>query len=107
MKVTVQAEFKLFGVLKRESGWYIAHCPPLDITTQGRTASEAKKNLLEASQLFILSCLERGTLDQALKELGFVPLKDRNAGAARLRANAFRMAIPIPFGFEKNLPRHV
>ncbi len=70
MKATVQAEFKLFGVLKRAGDSYVAYCPPLDLTTQGRSESEAKKNLLEAAQLFIRSCLERGTLDQALKELG-------------------------------------
>jgi predicted RNase H-like HicB family nuclease len=100
MKVTVQAEFKLFGVMKRQGDWYIAHCPPLDITTQGRTLAEAKKNLVEASELFIVSCLERGTLDQALKELGFKPLKAK----PRTIPNAFPIAVPIPFGFEKSLP---
>jgi len=100
MKVTVQAEFKLFGVVKRQGDWYIAHCPPLDITTQGRTLAEAKKNLVEASELFIVSCLERGTLDQALKELGFKPLKAK----PRTIPNAFPIAVPIPFGFEKSLP---
>jgi predicted RNase H-like HicB family nuclease len=103
MRVMVQAEFKLFGVMKREGDWYVAHCPPLDLTTQGRTISEAKKNLVEASELFITSCLERGTLDQALKELGFVPLKAQAVNVA----NAFPIAIPIPFGFEKSLPCHV
>ena len=68
--MTIQAEFKLFGTIKRERGWYIAYCPPLDLATQGRTVAEAKKNLIEAAQLFLLSCLERGTLDRALKELG-------------------------------------
>jgi predicted RNase H-like HicB family nuclease len=100
MKVTVQAEFKLFGVMKRQGDWYIAHCPPLDITTQGRTLAEAKKNLVEASELFIVSCLERGTLDQALKELGFKPLKAK----PRTIPNAFPIAVAIPFGFEKSLP---
>ena len=100
MKVTVKAEFKLFGVMKREGDWYIAHCPPLDLTTQGRTLAEAKKNLHEASELFIVSCLERGTLDQALKELGFVPLKAKPANIA----NAFPITIPVPFGFEKSVP---
>jgi len=100
VKVTVQAQFKLYGVVKRQGDWYIAHCPPLDITTQGRTLAKAKKNLVEASELFIVSCLERGTLDQALKELGFIPLKAKPLDVP----NAFPMAIPIPFGFEKNLP---
>jgi len=103
MKVTVQAVFRLFGVIKREGKWYIAYCPPLDLTTQGRTEVEAKKNLAEASQLFIISCLERGTFDQALKELGFVPLKGE---AENIPADAFPMAIPIPFGLEKSLPWH-
>lgn len=100
MRVMVQAEFKLFGVMKHQGDWYIAHCPPLDITTQGRTVAEAKKNLVEASQLFIVSCLERGTLDQALKELGFVPVKAEPADIP----NAFPIAIPVPFGFDKSLP---
>lgn len=104
MKVTVQAEFKLFGVIKREGKWYIASCPPLDLTTQGRTEKEAKKNLVEASQLFITSCLERGTLDQALKELGFVPLQGQ---PEKIPAGAFPLAVPIPFGLEKSLPCRV
>jgi predicted RNase H-like HicB family nuclease len=103
MRVMVQAEFKLFGVMKREGDWYVAHCPPLDITTQGRTMPEAKRNLIEASELFIVSCLERGTLDQALKELGLVPLKAEPINVA----NAFPIAIPVPFGFEKSLPCRV
>ncbi len=70
MATSIQAEFKLFGTVKREGGWYVAHCPPLDVTTQGRSVAEAKENLREASELFIVSCLERGTLDQALQELG-------------------------------------
>jgi predicted RNase H-like HicB family nuclease len=71
MRVILQAQFQLFGVLKKENGWYIAHCPPLDITTQGRTEAEAKRNLAEASELFIVNCFERGTFEQALRELGW------------------------------------
>lgn len=99
----VQAEFHLFGTLKREGAWYFAHCPPLDITTQGRTESEAKKNLTEASQQFIISCLERGSLEQALKELGFVPLKQGEFSAP---PRAFPMKIPVPFRFHQSMPCH-
>jgi len=99
MRGTTQLEFKLFGTLKRKENWYIAHCPPLDLTTQGRTASEAKQNLAEAAELFFVSCLERGTLDQALRELGFVEVK---GGPERLPENAFRMVIPISLRFQKS-----
>ncbi|SRR5712692_7909394 len=101
MKVAVQAQFELYGTVKRRGDWYVAHCPPLDLSTQGKTLGEAKRNLVEASQLFLISCLERGTLDQALKELGFVPLKQQDK--PRLPENSFHMSIPIPFGLEKNL----
>ncbi|MBS1213193.1 MAG: hypothetical protein H6R26_1810, partial [Proteobacteria bacterium] len=37
MKVGIQAEFRLFGRIKQRGGWYIAYCPPLDLTTQGKT----------------------------------------------------------------------
>ena len=98
MKAAVQAEFRLFGRIRQRGGWYVAYCPPLDLTTQGKTKEEAKQNLVEASQLFIISCLERGTLEQALKELGFVPLRD--APVQTLPPGTFQFPVPIPFGFE-------
>lgn len=59
--------------------WYVASCPALDIVTQGGTADKAKDNLREALFLFLGSCLERGTLQQVLKDCGFeqvaVPVK--------------------------------
>lgn len=82
--------------------WYIAHCPPVDLTTQGKALAEAKANLVEASDLFFASCFEPGTLDQALRELGFVPFKAR----PRNIPNAFPVAIPVPFGFEESLACH-
>jgi predicted RNase H-like HicB family nuclease len=105
MTVTVQAEFRLFGTLKREGEWYIAHCPPLDITTQGRTEEEAKKNLIEASELFVVSCFERGTFEQALRELGWHVVTGGAVakvgdGPPSVPAGSFAFPIPVPFGFE-------
>lgn len=97
MRGAIQVAFNLFGTVKREGDWFVAYCPPLDLTTQGRTPSEAKRNLMEASELFIISCLERGTLDQALIELGFVPAK---RAPERLPENAFKMVIPVPLRFQ-------
>ncbi len=51
----------------------IASCPLLDVWTQGRGLEEAKKNIAEALNLFVISCLERGTLEAVLKECGFAP----------------------------------
>lgn len=113
MQVLIRAQFELFGVLKKKDGWHIAHCPPLDITTQGRTEAEAKKNLIEAAELFVTSCFERGTFEQALRELGWRvvggravprPTKARKAAHKQQsirRAGEFSFPVPVPFGFEK------
>jgi len=106
MRVMLQAQFHLFGVLKKENGLYIAHCPPLDITTQGRTEAEAKRNLAEASELFVISCFERGTFEQALRELGWSVVAGRPAArhgkrSVIQRKGSFRFPVPVPFGFEK------
>jgi predicted RNase H-like HicB family nuclease len=111
MRVTVQAEFQLFGTVKRQSGWFIAYCPPLDITTQGRTEKEARANLIEACELFVRSCFERGTFEQALRELGWhvvaggVAIEGDNNLPA-MPAGSFGFPIPIPFGFEKPAECH-
>jgi predicted RNase H-like HicB family nuclease len=108
MRILVQATFQLFGTMKQEDGWFIAHCPPLDITTQGRTQVEAQKNLAEASELFVISCFERGTFEQALRELGWhveaghaVP---HNGEHSAIPTGGFRFPVPVPFGFEKAAP---
>ena len=105
MEITLQAEFRLFGTIKRQRGWYIAHCPPLDITTQGRTEEEARQNLTEASELFVVSCFERGTFEQALRELGWHVVSGTVARMGKkqptIPAGAFAFPIPVPFGFEK------
>ena len=93
-------QFNLFGVVKHEGAWYIAHCPPLDITTQGKTSAQARQNLAEASELFIISCLERGTLDQALKELGFVSVQKV---IAQRPENTFPMVTQFLCDFKRTL----
>jgi len=98
--MTIQWKFQLFGNIKRQGKWFVAYCPPLDLSTQGKTIEEAKKNLVEASQLFIISCLERGTLDQALKELGFVPAHGE-AAEEPLPAGSFQFPVPIPLILQK------
>ena len=72
MKVT----FQLPAIIKKERGWYIAICPILDVVTQGKTQAQAKKNLGDALYLFLTSCIERGTLNEVLKQSGFHPSQE-------------------------------
>jgi hypothetical protein len=109
MRLMVQAQFQLFGMMKQENGWYVASCPPLDITTQGRTEQEAKNNLIEASELFVISCFERGTFEQALRELGWHVVAGHHVTKQGEHSvlppdGGFRFPVPVPFGFEKAVP---
>jgi predicted RNase H-like HicB family nuclease len=43
---------QLTGIIEREGDGYVALCPELDIASQGDSIKEARKNLLEALELF-------------------------------------------------------
>ena len=55
----------LTGLVQREGTGYVALCPELDIASQGETVEEARRNLIEAVQLFL------ETADQTEKDLRF------------------------------------
>jgi predicted RNase H-like HicB family nuclease len=40
------------GIIEREGDGYIALCPELDIASQGTSVEEARRNLVEALELF-------------------------------------------------------
>ena len=71
MKKDMVMKIKLPAKITKKRKWYVATCPVLDISSQGDTEKKAKKNLIEALTLFFISCIERNTLDAALKESGF------------------------------------
>ena len=53
---------KLQTHIYQEGPRYIAHCPVVDVMTQGDSEEEVKRNLGEALQLFFDSCSEKGVL---------------------------------------------
>jgi hypothetical protein len=55
----------------KEGPNHVAHTPELDISSCGKTASQAKSRLREAVSLFIEEAAHQGTLDEILKEAGF------------------------------------
>ena len=44
---------RLTCVIEREEGGYVSLCPELDIASQGDTIEEARRNLIEAVELFL------------------------------------------------------
>jgi len=43
------------AIINREGSFYVAYCPELDVTSQGKSLEEAKKSLQEAIELYIES----------------------------------------------------
>ena len=41
------------AIIERDGDVYAAHCPDLDIASQGATVAEARANLAEAIELFL------------------------------------------------------
>lgn len=37
----------------KEGKWYVAYCPELGVTSQGKTLEEAQKNIQEAVELYL------------------------------------------------------
>ncbi|MGH9789797.1 MAG: type II toxin-antitoxin system HicB family antitoxin [Candidatus Acidiferrales bacterium] len=41
------------ALITKGDEWYVAHCPELDVTSQGETVEQARLNLREAIELYI------------------------------------------------------
>jgi predicted RNase H-like HicB family nuclease len=72
MAEIIKLEIQLQAFVRREtrSRW-IAVCPKIDVATQGTSMDDAKRCLDEAVELWFEDCIERGTLQEALRECGF------------------------------------
>ncbi len=97
--ISIRAHLRAL-VKKEKPGMYVSYCPALDLYSQGKTITEAKKNIIEATELFIESCFERGVLNKVLAKKGFgstgkkssTPRQKTVAGAREFR---FPAEIPL------------
>ena len=71
MTDSIAVLIRLSAFLRQADGNWESSCPTLDVYSQGGSAEEAKDNLREAVELWVDSCLERNTLSDALRELGW------------------------------------
>jgi predicted RNase H-like HicB family nuclease len=67
----MQKTITFTGEIFKENGMLVAYCPELDLSSCGRDLAEAKKNLLEATRLFMEESLKMGTLKDILEEAGY------------------------------------
>jgi len=86
-------EVKLPVSMKKKADIFIVCCPPLDVWSQGKTEAEARKNIEEAMKLFLITCIEKGTLEAVLRGCGFKLSKAIN----KIPKDHRYVNIPIPF----------
>jgi len=71
-------EINFTSQIWREGKMYVAYAPELDISSCGKSASEAEKNLHEAVEIFLEETKKMGTLNDILEEAGFRVKKSKN-----------------------------
>ena len=64
----------------KDGKMYVAYAPELDLSSCATTKAKAQKNLLEAVRLFLEEAEKKGSLEEILKEAGFVQHKKRLEG---------------------------
>jgi predicted RNase H-like HicB family nuclease len=96
MRALLNFELKVPVEVYKGSTAFIARCPIFDVSSQGKTPLEAKKNLVDALTLFVTTCYERGTLDEVMKEWGFKPRKT-STGKLCLKKDQELLSVPLPF----------
>ncbi|HMD30793.1 MAG TPA: type II toxin-antitoxin system HicB family antitoxin [Candidatus Acidoferrales bacterium] len=47
--------YRFSAVITKEEDGYVAHCPELDVTSQGKDVESARANLREAIELYLES----------------------------------------------------
>ena len=84
---------------KRDGASHVARCPALDVYSQGPSHRKAVTNLADARRLFLMSCYERGTLDQVLRDSGFRPATPtRRTSTTKAASKRFdTLMVPLPF----------
>ncbi|MGB7845384.1 MAG: type II toxin-antitoxin system HicB family antitoxin [Candidatus Acidiferrum sp.] len=45
--------YRFSALITKENGWYVARCPELSVTSQGKDVESARANLTEAIELYL------------------------------------------------------
>jgi predicted RNase H-like HicB family nuclease len=107
MAESITLEVALDGYVRRDTlSVWVSICPQIGVASQGETSARAKAALQEAVELWFESCIERGVLEQALREANFRPSPLASSSRRRsttsrestldVRGQRFTMRLRIP-----------
>ncbi len=83
------------NILKQASR-YIVYAPALDLSTSGKSETEAKKHFGEAAMLFIEELDRAGTLYDVLKELGWRQMQKQWTPPKIISQAGVDLRMPVP-----------
>lgn len=110
MTETIILDVNLQAFVRRDAPRrWVASCPKVGVVSQGSSANDAKRCLQEAVELWFESCIERGVLDQALRESNFHPSPlDRRSNALRGRRkrSVRKSVLGDPFDIRLTIPAY-
>jgi predicted RNase H-like HicB family nuclease len=115
MTESIALQVRLQAFLRRDNARrWATICPLVGVASQGKTAEEARACLQEAVELWFESCVERGVLDQALREANFRPaVSDRatntnveEAKAPRRKQRDRASVLGEPFEIHLTIPAY-
>ena len=93
MTESISLDVHLPAFVRRDtSRRWIATCPMVGVVTQGKSADDARHCLQEAVELWFESCVERGVLEQALREANFGPSRR----GSDIPGQSFEIHLTIP-----------
>lgn len=77
------------------------------VVSQGKNADDARRCLQEAIELWFESCVERGVLDQALREANFRPTaRDTTSREGRTKNPRKQNVLGEPFDIHLTIPAY-
>ena len=97
MALGAELNIKIPYKLKKRKNHCLSICPTIGVCSQGETEEKAIENLKEAVSLFIISCIEKGTLDTVLKDCDLSLKKHKTYKTTHIPKNINTIDIPIPF----------
>lgn len=98
-EIRFECKVALPVMLIREDGMIVAYTPALNLGSCGRNQSEAVRRLGHAIRLFFTELVEMGTLDKALRELGWTKSENKRYTVPRLSEQPGRI--------QRNIPTHI
>lgn len=95
MREEIRLEVRLAGYVRRDGRQWVAVCPAVGVASQGRDRADAERCLQQAVEIWFDSCIERGTLEQALRECKFRPVAWADSVASAVGESVVHSRRPV------------